>query len=93
MDNTLDVMYIERMDSSRLVKEVLIESDTDICKDIQITKFSDRPHHVFVECLDDSDYNSICVELHKGSFVRGMYKVIKEFDQLDYFKELMEEDV
>ena len=92
MDNMSDVIYSE-YGPKGLTKEVAIESDTDVWLYIDITKFSDRPHHVFIECFDESVNRSTAIEIHKGSFVRGMYKAIKEFDQLDYFKELMEEDV
>ena len=69
-------------------KTVELSDDKQPYDELGITKYEEEPHIIYIEATTENSTSTVSV--HKGTFVRGFYKAIKEFGHLEYLKEIME---
>ncbi|MFS7490241.1 DUF1642 domain-containing protein [Carnobacterium maltaromaticum] len=83
-----DDVYFSEWEAGGINKTVELSDDAQPYDELGITKHEEEPHKIYIEAsLENS---AITVSVHKGTFVRGFYKAIKEFGHLEYLKEIME---
>ena len=69
-------------------KTVELSDDKQPYDELGITKYEEEPHSICIEATTENSTSTVSV--HKGTFIRGFYKAIKEFGHLEYLKEIME---